>query len=133
MPVHITTEWLDAWSVHAKAQPKAAVDLNNGGPSNPDNSNAPSRDLPMRGSDNAEKKARGEDVESDDDDDAKPNLDDMAWMLGHDYTPVLDEHTGLAKWPLSFKRIKRDVDKGKKGYKPTPASPRSVEMAPRAV
>lgn len=114
---------------------KPTVDINNPGPAAPRNqdpSSAPSHDLPMRGSDNAEKKARGEDADSMDQGD-KPDIDDVAWMMGHDYTPVLDEHTGLAKWPLSFKRVNRDVNRGKRGYKGQPASPQSVEMPPRAV
>ena len=134
MPIHLTTEWAREWEARSKRKP--LTDINNGGPAsspNPINSTAPSRDHPMRGSDNAERKARGEDVDSMDDDSAKPDLDDMAWMLGGDLDYERDPQTGLAKWPLSFKRIKRDVDKGKKGYEPTPASPQSVEMAPRAV
>ncbi len=94
---------------------------NGGADPNPGNSNAPSRNLPMRGSDNQEKQTKpgAKKVDSMDQGD-KPNLDDMQWYMGSfALTPILDEHTGVAKWPLSFKRIEKDNKRPNKG-KPSP-------------
>lgn len=73
---------------------------------NPNDSNAPSHDLPMPGSDNRKKKPAQNPNSYDQG--KKPDINDMEWMLGGlDYER--DQQTGLAKWPLSFKKLAKDV------------------------
>ena len=119
MPI-ITLEWIKRYNEGARAKP---ADLNNGGPAsdpNPDNDNAPSSDLPSRGSDNQEKKTSKQKVDSMDDKSAKPKLDDMQWFMGnYDLEAEVDPQTGLAKWPLSFKRIEKDTKRPNKVVTPT--------------
>jgi len=100
--------------------PKDAMPSPNGGIApNPDNSNAPSNDLPQRGSKNQEKMTRKrEGADSFDDDSAKPDLDSMQWQMGHALEAEIDPQTGLAKWPLSFKRIEKDVKRPNKPSNP---------------
>lgn len=126
----------------ASDPPKDQVDLNNGGPAsapNPDRSNAPSRDLPMRGSDNQEKQGRDPKakVNSTDNWSAKPSLDDMQWQLGCvTLVPEVDEHTGVAKWPLSFKVIEKDYKRPNKPARPgedVSKTGRAPEQPPMAV
>ncbi len=58
------------------------------------------------------------------DDGAKPDIDQQQWFLGsYSLEPVLDEHTGLAKWPLSFKRIEKDTKRPGKPGNPKTARP----------
>ena len=45
---------------------------------------------------------------------AHPDLSKVQWLLG-EMEPILDPHTGLAKWPLSFKRIEKDTKRPNKG------------------
>ncbi len=75
-------------------------------------------------------------VDSLDDRVAKPDLSNVQWFLGS-YTlePVLDEHTGLAKWPLSFKRLSKDTKEPNKVVTPTSTRPpdSKSEQPPMAV
>lgn len=67
-----------------------------GGPTsapNPDNSTTPSSDQVGR----------------------KPSIDDQPWFMGS-YTLELErDASGAAKWPLSFKRVEKDVKRPNKG------------------
>lgn len=82
-----------------------------GGPSsatNPDNSTAPSRDQ------------------------AKEPLSKMPWFMGsadmggYILEAELDSRTGLAKWPLSFKRIEKDTKRPNKPYNRAQDVPKKV-------
>lgn len=121
--------------------PKDAMPSPNGGiDPNPDDSNAPSSDLPQRGSKNQEKMTqRREGADSMDDKSAKPKLDDMQWQMGS-YTleAELDPQTGYAKWPLSFKRIEKDVKRPNKPLNPdhqpkVTDKSKQIEQPPTAV
>ncbi len=88
---------------------------------NPDNSTAPSPDLPAPGSEDKrrqdEKRRKGKESVDSFEQPPKPSPDSMQWFLGGlDYER--DQQTGLAKWPLSFKRIEKDVKRPNKGDKP---------------
>ncbi len=131
----LSNDLLNRWQEeYAKRKNPKGIGLNpNGGIApNPDNSNAPSRDLPMRGSKTQEKRQNGQKPDSVDQG-KKPNINDMQWQLGYALEPILDEHTGLAKWPLSFKRLSKDVKQPlatKPSTKPGNAKP---EQPPTAV
>lgn len=84
---------------------------------NPDNSTTiPKAGLPK----GQESWLMGEkqDVDSFDDDSAKPNLDDLSWYVGKKLQFKIDSQTGLAKWPLDFATIEKDFHRPGKNGKP---------------
>lgn len=62
-------------------------------------------------------------IDSMDDKPAKAPLSQQQWLLGERYEAVHDPQTGLAKWPLSFKRIERDTKRPNKIAAPNATKP----------
>jgi hypothetical protein len=56
------------------------------------------------------------------DDTKKPDINDMQWFLAK------DEYTGLAKWPLSFKRLSKDTKEPNK--EDSPSATKTPNAAP---
>ncbi len=127
MSIYITAEYFRQWR-EEYAKRKEPVDSNiekrrktvgdppkdklpnpdKGGPSssaNPDNSTAPSPDQSNH----------------------KKALDDMPWFMGCALEAELDPQTGLAKWPLSFKRVQKDVKLPNKPVNPSQDTPKNAK------
>jgi hypothetical protein len=60
----------------------------------------------------------------------KPPLDEMPWMMG-EIEVVTDPQTGLAKWPLSFRKVEKDTKRPNKGGDAAPA-PKVNDQPPMA-
>lgn len=112
-----TIDFSAAWELLAKAYTpqKEGIPSPNGGiDPNPDDSTVRSPHLADRGSKNQEKMAKNrEGADSMDDDSDKPDIDNMQYYMGGLQVET-DPQTGLAKWPLSFKRIEKDVKRPNK-------------------
>ncbi len=99
MSVSLTTEWLRRWrEAQAKTPPPSAFPGNDTAPSgnNPVPPPPPKQDV------------NKDDTPSSDDKGTQPDIDDREWFMGGlDYER--DAKTGLAKWPLTFKRMVKDT------------------------
>ena len=81
-----------------------------------------------------EERAKHRDIDSMDSTPTHPTLAEMPWSLGDcDLEVERDPQTGLAKWPLSFKRITRDLKPAGEGTRPKAAPKQGgVEQPPTA-
>ena len=133
MSLNLATEWLARFNA-AMAAKSAPVAPKPPPSAFPGNDTAPSGNNPVATPPPKNDMDKDESPDSDDKG-TQPDIDDAEWYVGHVLDYERDPQTGLAKWPLTFKRMVKDVKlpnqkRSKLATKPGDPSP---EQPPTAV